>query len=192
MAPLLLSTFAPTKWTDSNASNRHQLSCRKALVHENVSEAGCDSVVPQVLRVLVVDDEQDTADSFAWLVGSWGHAASFAYNGAAALKAAAEQRPDVVLLDIEMPIVDGCQVARQLRVDVPRDECFIIAITGRADHRRRQQCVEAGVDLVLIKPVSPSVVETLLLLECVHVNRRRTQQVFNNRTSFPEIGGAPC
>ncbi len=186
MAPILLSTLAPKKWTDSNAFIRHQLSCGKALVHESDSEVRCDSVVPQMLRVLVVDDERNTADSFACLVGRWGHVASLAYDGDAAMKAAAVQRPDVVLLDIEMPIIDGCQVARQLRVKVPRDECFIIAITERDDDIRRQQCIEAGIDVVLIKPVSPSVLETLLLLECMRANRRRTRQTHNNHRKVHE------
>jgi len=189
MAMCLLSTLEPKIWTDSNGFNRHQLSCRESLVHERDSEMGCDSVIPQELRVLVVDDEHDTADSFAWLVGQWGHVASLAYNGIQALKSAEAHRPDVVLLDIEMPFMDGCEVARQLRVDVPRDECFIIAITGRADHTRRQNCIEAGIDIVLIKPVVPSVVETLLQLECIRAHRLRSRLEFTNGRGFSTIEG---
>ncbi len=192
MAPLLLSTFAPKNWTYSNAFNRRPLDCRKALDSESNSEARCDSIVPQMLRVLVVDDEKDAADSLATLIGRWGHVARLAYDGDTAMKAAVEQRPDVVLLDIEMPIIDGCQVARQLRVNGPKDECFIIAITKRADHIRRQQCIEAGIDVVLIKPVSPSVLETLLLLECMRANRRRTRQTHINLRNVYESGGFSC
>lgn len=192
MTPILLSTLAPTKWINSNAFNRQQLFRRKELVHDSASEVGCVAVDPQVLRVLVVDDEKDTTDSLAWLVDRWGHVASLAYDGIAALRAAAAQRPDVVLLDIEMPFMDGCEVARHLRADVSRNECLIIAVTGRADHLRRQQCIEAGIDLLLIKPVNPSVVETLLLLENMRANRRRAQQADNNRESFDESGGMSC
>jgi CheY-like chemotaxis protein len=123
---------------------------------------------------LVVDDEQDTADALMWLVRRWGHAARLAYDGVDALQAAADQFPDVVLLDIEMPFMDGCQVARRLRLDFPGKECFIIAVTGRTDDKRRQQCTAAGIDLVLFKPVDPTIVETLLLLECELANRSRT------------------
>jgi CheY-like chemotaxis protein len=90
------------------------------------------------------------------------------------LKVAAAQHPDVVVLDIEMPLMDGCQVARQLRRDFSRKECLIVAVTERADHERGLQCQAAGIDLVLIKPVNSSVVETILMLECERVNRSRT------------------
>jgi CheY-like chemotaxis protein len=129
---------------------------------------------------LVVDDEQESADALGELVGHCGHAACVALDGLAALRVAAAQNPDVVLLGMEMQLMDGCPVARHLRLDFPRKECLVIAVTKRADDVRREQCVEAGIDLVLTKPVNTSVVETLLLLECVRVNRRRAMRWRNN------------
>src|SRR5690242_20523939 len=69
----------------------------------------------RVLRVLVVDDNQDAADSLSMLVNLWGDNARTAYGGMEALAMTLVQQPDVVLLDLSMPKMDGCQVARRLR-----------------------------------------------------------------------------
>jgi DNA-binding response OmpR family regulator len=117
-----------------------------------------------------VDDDRDTTDALARLVVHWGHASRSAYDGFAALREAAVQHPDVVLVDINMPHLDGCQVARQLRLDFSKHECFIIGFGGDDEEITRQQCMDAGIDMVLIKPVESSVVETLLMLECERIN----------------------
>ena len=69
----------------------------------------------RMLRVLVVDDNRDCADSLSMLVNLWGHDVQTAYDGAAALEMTVARQPDVVLLDLSMPKMDGCQMARQLR-----------------------------------------------------------------------------
>jgi DNA-binding response OmpR family regulator len=140
---------------------------------DSVSQSRLGGASRRALRVLVVDDEHDKTDALFWRVRRWGHAAQLAYDGLAGLRAAAVQHPDVVLLDLEMPLVDGYQVAKQLRLDFAREDCFIIAVTERADQQRRQRCREVGIDLVLVKPVAPEVVETLLMLESALVNRQR-------------------
>jgi len=168
MAAVCLCESALTEVVSSEAFNRNQLVFRQSLTHDRVI------IGEGMLRVLVVDDDEDTADGLVWLVRRWGHAARIAYDGGIALQVAADQRPNVVLLDVEMPVIDGCQVARQLRLAFPRRECFIIALTGGTDERGRRQCLEAGIDLVLIKPVDSSVVETLLMLECERVNQSQT------------------
>ncbi len=165
--------LALTGAADSEAFNRNQLLCREELTHDGVRQVERVSLSRRMLRVLVVDDEQDSADTLTWLVRCWGHSARSAYDGGIAVQMAVDQNPDVVLLDIAMPLTDGCQVARQLRLDLHKD-CLIIAITGHADEQCRRQCNEAGIDLVLIKPVDPSVVETLLMLEYVRVNRSQS------------------
>ena len=174
MVAFWMCKLAPTEIAGSDAFNRNQLLFQEALTHDGASKVGRASALRRSLRVLVIDDEQDTTDGLVRLVRRWGHAAELAYNGVAALKMAAAQHPDVVLLDVGMPLMDGCQVARQLRLASPRKECLIIAVTGNADDERRQQCQEAGIDLVLIKPVDSSVVESLLMLECVRLNRSPT------------------
>jgi chemosensory pili system protein ChpA (sensor histidine kinase/response regulator) len=82
---------------------------------------------------------------------------------------AAAFQPDVVLLDILMPTVTGLEVALQIRRQDRLKHCFIIAITGRTDAKHRCRCYESGVDLVLIKPLVPSHMQTLLMLEWEHV-----------------------
>lgn len=126
----------------------------------------------ECLRVLVVDDNHDTADSLAMLVRTWGHMALCAYDAAAALNIAAAALPDVVLLDVAMPVMDGCQVAAQIRAGSGRYDSFLIAVTGYGDELRKNTCHRAGFDLVLIKPVDGAVVEALLLLEAERLGLR--------------------
>jgi DNA-binding response OmpR family regulator len=161
-----LMTFdLPAAELGSVRFNQQQLLGRSGVTHYRTSLPADATANPRVLRVLVVDDDQDTTNALGWLVNYWGHATFRAYEGAAAVRLAGEQRPDVVLLDIEMPHMDGLEAARQLRLNSSRDNCFIIAVTGWGDAEHHRQCLEAGVDLVLIKPVEPSVLETLLALE---------------------------
>lgn len=185
MAAFWMCELAPTEIAGSDVFNRNQLACRVALTHDRASQVGRAAASPRMLRVLVMDDDQDTTDGLVRLVRRWGHAARFAYGGAAGLKVAAAQHPDVVVLDIAMPGMDGCQVARQLRLDFPKKECFVIAVAGSADDECRHQCSEAGIDLVLIKPVQPSVLETLLMLECARVNRLETDSGLGTKGAYP-------
>jgi DNA-binding response OmpR family regulator len=106
-------------------------------------------------------------------VRRWGHATRTARDAPAALRAAAVQRPDVVVLNFDLPGLNGCRAARQLRRDMANKACLLIAVTAWADGSRRQHGIEAGIDLLLVRPVPPAILETLLLLECVHVNRPR-------------------
>jgi CheY-like chemotaxis protein len=118
----------------------------------------------RLLRVLVVDDDQDTADSLSMLVQIWGHDVRRAYGGAAALKITAAYQPDVLLLDIGMPGMDGCRLAQELRRQARFKDTLLIAVTGFADQAHRLLGEEAGFDLYLIKPVAPLTLETLLML----------------------------
>jgi CheY-like chemotaxis protein len=174
MFPFLLNELTSTEVAGFIALNSHALSRRQALTHDSVSQFGRVSTRGRMLRVLVVDDEQESAHSLAELVRHWGHIPRTACAGHAALRTAARQHPDVVvLLNVEMPFMDGCRVSRQLRCDFPRKDCLIIAVTDQADDECRQEYSESGIDLVLVRPANLEVLETLLLLECVHVNRSR-------------------
>jgi CheY-like chemotaxis protein len=108
------------------------------------------------LSVLVVDDYADAADSLAMLVRLWGHRAEVAASGADALRVWAAGQPDVLLLELRLPDVDGCEVARQVRARPGRDGLLIAAVTtcGQDDDRRR--AAAAGIDLVLVKPCDPA------------------------------------
>jgi CheY-like chemotaxis protein len=118
-----------------------------------------------MLRVLVVDDNRDYADSLSMLVHKWGHDVQTAYNGATALGIMGSRQPDVVLADLAMPNMDGCQMARQLRRQTRFNHTLLIAITGYADRPHRLLCDEAGFDHCLIKPIELADLEILLLGE---------------------------
>lgn len=117
------------------------------------------------LRVLVVDDNRDCADSLSTLVNLWGYNARTAYDGAAALAMMGLCQPDVVLLDLSMPRMDGCQMARQLRRQSRFDQTLLIVITGWTDQAHRLLSDEVGFDHYLIKPIELADLETLLRRE---------------------------
>ncbi len=85
----------------------------------------------QRLRVLVVDDHRDGADTMASLVGLWGHDIRRAYDGATGLALARTYRPDVLLLDVMMPTMSGIDLAPQVRRLAGLKKCLMIAVTGR-------------------------------------------------------------
>lgn len=102
-------------------------------------------------RILVVDDNQDSAESLALLLELHGHEVRTAFAGPAALETASTFRPDVVLLDIGLPGMDGYEVARRLRADDHRS--LLVALTGYGRDDDRQRSQEAGFDHHLVKPV---------------------------------------
>ena len=189
MATLNMSELATTDVARSAAFKRKQALRKPASTRNTSSE--CDRVGAgvRVLRVLVVAAEQGSANALLRQVLNAGHDAHAAPDGLAAVRVAAAWHPDVVFLILEMPLMDGCQVAKQLRSDYLCEDCLVIAFAERADDARRIRCMEAGIDLVLIKPVDQDVVETLLMLESVRVNRRRTRKAANNLTKGSGITG---
>ncbi len=104
------------------------------------------------IRILVVDDWCDTADSLAALLTLWGYDAEACYDGVSALRVARQYRPHVVLLDVGMPGMDGFQVALGLRA-LPGLQPHIIGITGYADKACQASARDAGFDHCLVKPV---------------------------------------
>jgi CheY-like chemotaxis protein len=107
------------------------------------------------LCVLVVDDDRDTADTFAMLLKRWGHSPLVAYRSADALRVSGDQRPDVVLLDIGLPDIDGYEVARRVRRQPGMAGAFLIAVTGYGQPGDYELSRAAGFDLHLLKPVEP-------------------------------------
>jgi signal transduction histidine kinase/ActR/RegA family two-component response regulator len=105
------------------------------------------------LRVLVVDDNQDAADSLGEILGSLlGHHAEVAYSGAMALQLAADLDPDLLLLDIGMPEMDGYELARRLRRVLRRDAYFV-ALTGYGSEEDKRRSRDAGFDEHVVKPL---------------------------------------
>jgi PAS domain S-box-containing protein len=113
-------------------------------------------------RVLVVDDNVDAAQMLGMLLEEMGHDVQLAYDGLAALEAARMNRPEIVLLDISMPGVDGLGVVQRLRQDPGFKRVPIIAVTGFGNARDRQRSREAGFDEHLVKPVAPEVLRSML------------------------------
>ena len=115
-------------------------------------EATAESAGPS-LRVLVVDDNVDSTGSLALLLTLSRHEVRTAHDGLSALEAAVDFRPDVVLLDIGLPKMDGYEVAKRLRQAPALKNVLLIAMTGYGHESDRQHSREAGFDHHLIKPV---------------------------------------
>jgi len=113
-------------------------------------------------RVLVVDDSWDTADSLAQLLTLWGYDAEAGYGGAAALEAARTYRPDVVVLDVAMPSMDGFQVAVALRQMPGLEGITVIGLTGYGNEACQTAAREAGFDHCLVKPAEIEVLRELI------------------------------
>jgi CheY-like chemotaxis protein len=113
-------------------------------------------------RVLVVDDNVDTVESMARLLKLHGHEVQTACDASEAIAAALSWRPEVVLLDLGLPDMDGYQVALRLRQEASCQGTVIIAVTGYGRPEDRRQSREAGIDLHLLKPVDPGVLLRLL------------------------------
>ena len=112
-------------------------------------------------RALVVDDCRDTANSFCALLRLWGYDARAANDDPAALALAAEFRPDVALVDLLMPGMDGHEVACRLRRLPGLGHALIVEVTGYV-HGRGRLWPEGDFDLCLLKPVDPDELRGLL------------------------------
>lgn len=113
-------------------------------------------------RILVVDDNLDSAESLAMLLDLQGHEVSTAPDGPAAIATALSFRPEVIFLDIGLPGMDGYEVARRLRSEPDLDGTVLIAMTGYGRDEDVQRAMEAGFDRHLVKPLDFAQVETLL------------------------------
>jgi CheY-like chemotaxis protein len=116
------------------------------------------------LRVLVVEDEPDLAETTATVLRLWGHTVRTALDGQAALDAARAEVPDVVVLDLRLPgALDGYQVAGRLRQQQPTGRRpVIVVVSGFGEPEDRLRSYESGIDLHLTKPVEPDELRSLL------------------------------
>jgi CheY-like chemotaxis protein len=113
------------------------------------------STAAGALRVLVVDDNVDAAYSMKLLIRRKGSAVEIAHDGPEALRLGNEFQPRVVLLDLGLPNMDGCDVARAMRQTPWGREAILFAVTGSGQDSDRDRCREAGFDRHLLKPVDP-------------------------------------
>jgi CheY-like chemotaxis protein len=107
----------------------------------------------QARRILVVDDNVDSTESLTLLLQLDGHDVRAALDGHTAIVAALAFRPQVVLLDIGLPDLDGLEVARHFRTRPETKRALLIALTGYARPEDRQHCMDAGFDHHLVKPL---------------------------------------
>ncbi|MFO1397735.1 MAG: response regulator [Burkholderiales bacterium] len=117
---------------------------------------------PTARRILVVDDNRDAAESLALMLRLVGNEVDTVYDGEQAVTAVSSFRPDVVLMDLGMPRLDGLGAARAIRENPHASAVVLVAITGWGDDSDRRMSREAGFDRHLVKPVVPS--ELLALL----------------------------
>jgi CheY-like chemotaxis protein len=113
-------------------------------------------------RVLVVDDNADSAESLSLLLELMGHTVRTAHDGEQALVEADAFRPDLVLMDIGMPRMDGYEAARRLRQQSWSAQTVLVALTGWGQDEDKRRSEDAGFDHHLIKPVEPAALESLL------------------------------
>jgi CheY-like chemotaxis protein len=115
--------------------------------------------------VLIVEDDDDSREMLGELVSAFGHRPIPASNAEEALAQAREQRPDVALIDIGLPVIDGCELARLLRVvmtEIPGLHTRLVALTGYSDGATRETAGAAGFDAYVVKPIMPEALEALL------------------------------
>jgi CheY-like chemotaxis protein len=116
----------------------------------------------KTLRVLVVDDNRDGADAMGLLVEELGNQVHVTYGGTQALDVANAFRPDLMLIDLVMPEMDGCGLVTRLRQIAAFAQTRIVAITGEKGPEHKSSAVQAGFDTVLFKPVSRTAIEAVL------------------------------
>jgi CheY-like chemotaxis protein len=125
-----------------------------------------DKAAPQRCRVLIVDDNEDTVTSLSIMLRILGHEVHSARDGLQALEAANSFRPDVVLLDIALPKMNGYEVARRIRQESWGENMKLVALTGWGQEEDKRRSIEAGFDHHLTKPMEPTALEVLLKELC--------------------------
>jgi two-component system, sensor histidine kinase len=113
------------------------------------------------MRVLIVDDDVDTVDVFSECLTMWGHDVRSVPDSVLAVAAALAFLPEVVLLDLSMPVLDGCEIARRMRQHPSLQTALLVAVTGHGLARDVERALAAGFDVHLLKPVDLQQLRTL-------------------------------
>jgi CheY-like chemotaxis protein len=114
-------------------------------------------------RVLIVDDQQDVGESLAMLVRSFGAEAKTAADGPSALAVLAVFDPDLAIVDIGLPGMDGYELAAQIRMLAKGKRIILAALSGWGEEEAQRRCIEAGFDRYFVKPIDIDGLEDLLL-----------------------------
>jgi PAS domain S-box-containing protein len=134
----------------------------KSLPHNQTATAPKKAEKP--LSVLIVDDSVDAAESLRMLLGMSGHQVEMAHDGKLGIKMADEKKPDVMIVDIGLPGLNGYQVAERVRETPHLKGVVLVAVTGYGQEEDRRRSADAGFDYHLVKPVDPQKMEQLLAL----------------------------
>jgi len=116
----------------------------------------------QPLRILIVDDNRDAADSQAMLLRTWGHQVETVYNPSEAVAVAENMHPDVAILDLGMPHINGWELAQRLRRGSDEHDMTLIALSGFDEPEDRLLSRWTGFSRHFVKPVDPMVLENYL------------------------------
>lgn len=150
---------------NSFVSRRTRTHCSsKPTISSSVRSPSTETAQPagKGCRVLAVDDNVDAAEILAMLLEASGHDVRMAHDGPTALQAALDYRPDVVLLDIGLPGLDGFEVAKRIRQHPTLKSIVLVAMTGYGQKTDRQRSQEAGFDHHLVKPADFGEVQKIL------------------------------
>jgi CheY-like chemotaxis protein len=115
-------------------------------------------------RILIVDDNQDAADALARLVSSYGYEVKAVYSGSDALQETESFQPDMALVDLGMPGIDGFETVTQLRQRRGNVHLLVVAVTGWTRDEDKRRAYEAGFDLHVGKPVTTEILRDVLEL----------------------------
>jgi CheY-like chemotaxis protein len=126
------------------------------------SSSGGESSAGRGKRVLVVEDHRDSAEMLCEVLQAYGFVTRIAHDGPLALEAAQSFKPDIALVDISLPQMDGYEVARRIRQLPGLREIKLIALTGHSEATHRSQSAQAGFDRHLVKPVDPEELRRLI------------------------------
>ncbi len=118
-------------------------------------------------RILLIEDNVDITDFIRLQLEMWGHDVSVAHDGPSGLEAVLALRPDIALVDVGLPGMDGYELAQRIRSDRQGSEIRLVAMTGYGRPEDRARALAAGFDAHLVKPVHPRQLQELLDSETV-------------------------
>jgi len=176
-----LSYFQSTRMEKMNSSTNYLLPAKRQTLPKILSNEKIlrTRPPPNFLRVLVIDDKKSRGIANADMISGFGHAVELARDGITALRLAAANRPDAVLLNTHLRGPDEYDVARHLRSDFSEQPPLIIGLASHTNPLMRRPCVEAGMDMVLEVPLNAEAIETVLQFECAKLTVEETSDSSN-------------
>jgi CheY-like chemotaxis protein len=169
----LAKPFKPSELVSAVARLHSEAQTRKARAAllgavsppDRISLSGDEERGANAYRVLVIEDDVDVREGLRHLLEIWGHHVEVADTGARGVEKAIENPPQIALIDIGLPEIDGYEVARRIRRAHGRDVIFLVAVSGYTGDAERQRARDSGFDAELPKPINIAVLQSLLQSE---------------------------